>query len=195
MIFARGITYRRGEWHRPSYRGDHGDHGPILRGAKRRGRDGSFNLRLRGYKHEEREGAFSYCHNIEKETEPSPIPTSEAMVTESIVEPLALVSKTTISGHDMEPLTLAPPPPPPPPKHKIGGGGGGRWGALSEDIELLAPVSKSIPFEADVSVPTLESIPSEEEAPIQGDLEAPIAEPMPIVLKESAIPIVEEPLL
>lgn len=59
----------------------------------------------------------------------------------------------------------------------------------------MAPVSKSIPFEADVSVPTLESIPSEEEAPIQGDLEAPIAEPMPIVLKESAIPIVEEPLL
>lgn len=65
-----------------------------------------------------------------------------------------------------------------------------------QEMEPLSPVSwTKIIKHVKPSTPTAESFPFEGEVPIQEDLEAPVAEPAFIALKESAVPIVEEPSL
>lgn len=97
---------------------------------------------------------------------------------ESVAEPLAPRLESMVTDQETQPLT-------PVSGTKI----------INEHIEPSSPAPQSIPFKADVLVPVLESILPEAEVPTQEDSEAPMAGPVPVVLKGSVDAIVEEPLL
>lgn len=67
---------------------------------------------------------------------------------------------------------------------------------IGQEMDHLSTVSGTkITKHIEPRPPTPGSIPSKAEVPIHADLEAPMAEPSFIAWKESAVPIVEEPLL
>lgn len=96
------------------------------------------------------------------------------MCHESVTEPLALVSETMVTDQEREPLSPV-----------LG------IEIINQHIESSSSASESILFKVGVSIAAPEYTPFEAKVPIQEDLEAPMVGPMPIVLKESMVLIVE----